>query len=81
MLLPFVPIVNLVQRENSTQLSRYIDILNPGETRWYHQFHAISAIFSSNDILVTAFIEITENPLGWTEETVTKADGLRILLP
>ena len=47
--------------ERKAQLNSHcIDILNPGETRWYHKSHAISAIFNSYDTLVTAFMEITE---------------------
>ena len=56
--------------------SHGIDIPNPGETRWYYKSRAIFAIYNSYDILVSALTEISENPQGWTDETVTKTDGL-----
>ena len=63
--------------ERKAHLSSHgIDIPNPGETTWYYKSRAVFAIYNSYDILITALTEIRENPQGWTDETVTKTDGL-----
>ena len=61
---------------NSHLRSHGIDIPNPGETRWYYKSRAISSIFNNFDALVAAFSEISDNPRNWTDETVTRTDGL-----
>ena len=63
--------------ERKAHLSSHgIDIPNPGETRWYYKSRAIFTIYNSYDILITALTEISENPQGWTDETITNTDGL-----
>lgn len=73
--LRFVPTVNPVHKKAHLN-SCGIDIPNAGETKQYYKSRAISTIFKSYDILVTVLAAISDIHHGWTDETITRIDGL-----
>ena len=56
--------------------SKGINIPSPGETRWYYKSRAVSAIFKQFESLHEAFTEIQDNPVNFTDETVSSSDNL-----
>ena len=56
--------------------SKGINIPSPGETRWYYKSRAVSAIFKQFENLHEAFTEIQDNPVNFTDETVSSSDNL-----
>ena len=56
--------------------SKGINIPSPGETRWYYKSRAVSAIFKQFESLHEAFAEIQDNPVNFTDETVSSSDNL-----
>ena len=56
--------------------SKGINIPSPGETRWYFKARAVSAIFKQYEKLQEAFTEIQDNPVNFTDETVSSSDNL-----
>ena len=56
--------------------SKSINIPSPGKTRWYYKSRAVSAIFKQFESLHEAFTEIQDNPVNFTDETVSSSDNL-----
>ena len=56
--------------------SKGINIPSPGETRWHYKSRAVSAIFKQFESLHEAFTEIQDNPVNFTDETVSSSDNL-----
>ena len=56
--------------------SKDINIPSPGETRWYYKSRAVSVIFKQFESLHEAFTEIQDNPVNFTDETVSSSDNL-----
>ncbi|XP_046848843.1 zinc finger MYM-type protein 1-like isoform X2 [Xenia sp. Carnegie-2017] len=56
--------------------SHRLEFPSPGDTRWYYRAHVINVLHSNYEKLIDIFENLTDNPIGWDDETLSKVTGL-----
>ncbi|XP_046847257.1 zinc finger MYM-type protein 1-like isoform X1 [Xenia sp. Carnegie-2017] len=56
--------------------SHRLEFPSPGDTRWYYRAHVINVLHSKYEKLIDIFENLTDNPIGWDDETLNKVTGL-----
>ncbi|XP_046857096.1 uncharacterized protein LOC124450449 isoform X2 [Xenia sp. Carnegie-2017] len=56
--------------------SHRLEFPSPGDTRWYYRAHVINVLHSNYEKLIDIFENLTDYPIGWDDETLSKTTGL-----
>ena len=56
--------------------SHNIEFRNPGDTRWFYRARVINVLYKNYEKLLEIFDGVTEEPVGWDDESLGKLSGL-----